>query len=65
MSNKWCKECKGSYPIYICAVTGRLATEYEIKTHCISGGKECQKKIDSIKQSSVKKLKLTKTIENK
>ena len=47
MNNKWCKDCKGRYPVFICGLTGRLATEYEIRNHCISGGKECQKKIEA------------------
>lgn len=57
--NGWCKNCQGSYPVYICGLTGRIATEYEIKTHCISGGKECYKKQEA------KKLKLEKKKGNK
>lgn len=57
--NKWCKYCSGSYPIYTCDVTKKLASEYEYKNHCRLGGNECQKKIDTMKkkkQGFAKKL---------
>ena len=56
----WCKYCSGSYPIYTCGVTKKLASEYEHTYHCMNGGNQCQKKVDYMKeqkkQGFVKKL---------
>ena len=54
---KWCEYCSGSYPIFDCNITKKLASEYDYTHHCRTGGKQCQKKIDFMKTEKVSENK--------